>query len=676
MRNLLLSVVLLGCQARTTPPAAPAPDGDPVEAEVAAALDPSVDPCEDFYAYACGGWQAANPLPPDRASLVRGFTDIADRNEEILREILEERAQGNPHSRRDALVGAFYAACMDTAAIDARGAEPVLPELARFDGVEKVGDLPPVLGALRREVGVSPFLGFWIGPDDKNPDLNILHLGQPRLGLPDRSYYLDEGRAGLVDAYRGFLTTLFTLAGESDADAARHADQVVDVETALAKISWPREKLRDPDATYNKLDRAGLAGLAPELGWDAYFEGAGIPKVQQINVSNPEYVDALHATLAAFDGEALRSALRAAVLRTAADHLAKPFRDASFEFYNKTLYGQQEERPRWKICVDRTDGYLGDLLGQLYVDRAFAGESREVALEMIRRIEQAFEESLPGLAWMDDATREAAVHKARAIRNKIGYPDEWRDYAGVEIGDDYWANVRSASAYSLEESFSELEQPVDPDEWFMTPSTVNAYYNPSANEIAFPAGILQPPFYGVQQPAAMNYGAIGMVVGHEITHGFDDQGRAYDAEGKLRDWWEASVVSAFEERAQCVGDLYSGFQVQPDLFVNAKLTMGENIADLGGLKLAWKAWQAHAAEHGKAGEFAGLTDEQLFFVSFAQSWCSVSRPELEAVRAQTDPHSPPRYRVNGAVMNHPAFGEVFSCDVGDPMRPESTCEVW
>lgn len=676
MRNILLTVTLLGCQARTTPPAAVAPAADPVEAQVAAALDRSVDPCTDFYAFACGGWQKATPLPPDRPSLVRGFTDIADRNQEILREILEERAAGAHAAPRDAMVGAFYAACMDTDAIDARGAEPVLPELARFDAVKGVRDLPPVLGALRREMGLSPFLGMWIGPDDKNPDLNILHLGQPRLGLPDRSYYLEDDRAPLRDAYRGFLTTLFALVGESDAEAARHAEQVVAVETALAKISWPREKLRDPDATYNKLDRPGLQKLAPELGWDAFFAAAGMPKVHQINVTNPEYVDALHQALGRFDGESLRSALRAAVLRTAADHLSEPFRTASFEMYGKTLYGQQEQRARWKICVGRTDEYLGDLLGQLYVDRAFAGESREVAQEMIRRIEEAFEAALPGLAWMDDTTRAAAVQKARSIRNKIGYPDKWRDYAGVEVGEGYWENLRSASAYALAENLAKLEQPVDLDEWFMTPSTVNAYYNASANEIAFPAGILQPPFYGVGQPAAMNYGAIGMVVGHEITHGFDDQGRAYDAEGKLRDWWDPSVVTAFEERAQCVGDLYGGFEVQPDLFVNAKLTMGENIADLGGLKLAWNAWQAHAAEHGRTGRFAGLTDEQLFFVAFAQSWCSVARPEYEKVVVNTDPHSPPRFRVNGAVMNHPAFGEVFACEVGSPMRPEKVCEVW
>lgn len=677
MRTHLLSVVVLAACSGSKAPPAPAvtEEPDPIEQSVADALDPSVSPCQDFYAYACGGWQAANPLPADKASMVRGFTLIADRNEALLHEILEGLAAQPPEDDVSGRLGRFYASCMDEEAIDARGAEPVQDTLALAEGASTQDPLA-TLGRLNLQVGSAVLFHGWAGPDDKNPELNILHVYQAPLGLPDRDYYLEDELGELRDAYRAYVQRLFELAGEPSDDAARHAEQVVTLETELARISVPREQLRDPSLTYNKLDRSGLAALTPSWSWDAYFQELGAPDVQQINVDTPSYFEALPAVIGGAEPEALRSLLRASVLRRAADHLSQDFRDASFDFYGRTLQGQQEQRPRWKVCVGRTDALLGELLGQLYVERAFPGESKAVALDMIGRIEAYFEESLPGLGWMDDTTREKALEKARAITNKIGYPDRWETYEGVEVGAGYWENRQSVLAWQIARELAKLEQPVDKSEWFMSPSTVNAYYNPSANEIAFPAGILQPPFYGVQQPMAMNFGAIGMVVGHEITHGFDDSGRSYDATGRLADWWEPEVVEAFEARAQCVDELYSGFEVQPGLFVNGKLTLGENIADLGGLKQSWAAWRAYAAEHGQPESYAGLTADQLFFVAYAQSWCAVTRPENEAMRVKTDPHSPPRFRVNGAVMNHPAFGETFACEVGDPMRPAETCEVW
>jgi predicted metalloendopeptidase len=426
------------------------------------------------------------------------------------------------------------------------------------------------------------------------------------------------------------------------------------------------------------VDIAGVKKLAPGLDWDAFLQGLGYPGLVEINVFTPEFFSALEKTVQATPVETLQAYLKSDLARGAAPHLAKAWVDANFEFYGKALGGQEEIEPRWKRCVDATEAALGEAVGKLYVDKAFAGESKKVALEMIHDIENAFEKSLPSLAWMDDATRQRAVEKKNALGNKIGYPDKFRDYSKMKVvPGDYFGNLLAGVAFEFRRQGDQVGKAKDPMEWRMTPQQVNAYYTPLNNEIVFPAGILQPPFFNKDFPAAMNYGAIGMVVGHELSHGFDDQGRKFSPTGKLEEWWAPEVSKKFEERAKCIADQYSALEVEPGVKVNGQLTLGENIADVGGLKQAYSAYKTWEARHGGKGPTIGdLTPDQLFFVAHAQAWCSLQTPEFQRMQVTVDSHSPSKFRGSVPEMNNPAFAEAFACQAGTPMAPANRCEVW
>jgi predicted metalloendopeptidase len=666
-------------KAEDGPAADPVPSKSPEEVAttVKSAMDTSADPCQDFYQYACGGWIENTPLPGDKSRWTRSFGVLREKNRELMHEILEEAAKSKGGDDEKAKIGRYYAACMDEAAIESAGAKPLEPLFAEISNVEDVGSFMSVTGKLHAK-GVRPLFGMYVGPDDKDPGMNIAHLGQGGLGLPDRDYYFDEKRAEILAAYEKHVAKNFELLGEDPKAAADIAKDVVAFEKSLAKAQMTRVERRDPDRTYNKIDRAGIEERVPGLAWPAFAEASGHPEITAINVDSVKYLEAAAAILAKAKPETLQNYLRWTAVRDGADGLSKAFVDADFDFYGKTLRGQKEIEARWKRCTSATNRAFQHPVGRLYVERAFAGDSKAIALDLIGRIEAAFEKNLPELSWMSEATRARAMEKVKAIHNKIGYPDKWRDYAGLAVGEDHFANTLASANFEYEYRAAKVGKPVDRDEWRAGPPVVNASYSGTRNEIWFPAGILQAPFFDKDHPMAMNFGGIGVVMGHELTHGFDDQGRKYDAKGMLQQWWEDDVISKFEERTKCVDDLYSSQEVEPGLNVNGKLTLGENTADMGGVKQAYAAYTKWAAENGgdETPHVEGLTNEQLLFVSFAQVWCTVATPEYLRVQVATDPHSPGQFRANVPLAMTPAFAEAFECAEGTPMNPKDRCEVW
>jgi predicted metalloendopeptidase len=656
---------------------APAPSvGDTVKA----AMDTKADPCQDFYQYACGTWRETTKLPADQVRWGRGFSEIAERNRTVNRAILEEAAKfpGDDPNRQK--LGYFYGACMDEAAIEAAGIKPIEGWMKDVGKVKNSKELMAMVGKMHG-ASIPGLFGIGVEGDFKDPDTNIAQMFQGGLGLPDRDYYLstDEGKVKLRAAYVAFVAKMFTMYGQKPEEAQAAADKILAFETKLAQNSKPRAELRDPDKTYHKLDRTGLQNLTPKLDWEGYFKATGHPEITQINVAVPEFFSGLQSVAETTDPATLQAYLQWNVLRDAAPALTKPFDEENFNFYGRTLQGQKEQQARWKRCVAQTDGALGEILGQEFIKKQFPGDSKKISRELIEAIQTAFVNNLPGLDWMDDTTRQRAIGKRATLVNKVGYPDKWKDYSKLKIKKgDYFGNLVAAGRFEFEREAVKIGKPVDKTEWGMTPPTVNAYYNPLNNEMVFPAGILQPPFFLKDYPAAMNYGGIGMVMGHELTHGFDDQGRKFDAQGKLKEWWEPSVSTKFEERAACIDKQYAGYEVQPGLKLNGKLTLGENIADNGGIKQAYSAYKAYEASHPGAEKPAveGLTNDQLFFVAFAQTWCSLATPEIERVLVTVDPHSPPRFRVTGPLVNYPQFAETFQCAAGSAMHPATTCEVW
>ncbi len=643
------------------------------------AMDRTADPCVDFYQYSCGGWMKANPIPADQSSW-SVYGKLGQDNQRFLWGILDEVSKKTagraPHQQK---IGDHFAACMDEAAVEKLGARPIKPYLDGIAGLRSKKELPAWLARLHLATGDSGFFfGFGSNQDFADSTRVIAFASAGGLGLPDRDYYAntDVKSRTIKDQYVEHVARMFVLLGDRPEAAGAQARKVLEIETVLALASLTRADRRDPYKLFHKVDRKGLVALMPQFGWDAYLRALGLAHLTTFNVTEPAFFRELQIQLQAQPLEDLKHYLRWHLAHSAAPYLPAAFVTENFEFFSKTLRGVPQQRPRWKRCVALVDSQLGEALGQEFVARAFTPAMKENTLRMTLQIERAMEEDIRGLDWMGPATKERALEKLRSIVNKIGYPDRWRDYGAVAIRrGDFFGNVERSQVFESKRDLAKIGKPVDRGEWLMTPPTVNAYYNAQMNDINFAAGVLQPPLYDPKMDDAPNYGNTGTTIGHELTHGFDDQGRQFDARGNLKDWWTPEDGKAFETRAQCVADQYSKYTIVDDIKINSKLTLGEDVADLGGLMLAWVAWKAETA--GKTlGPRDGLDPDQRFFVGYAQWACENDRPENLRVKALTDPHSPGRYRVNGLVVNVPEFAQAFSCKAGQPMVAANRCRVW
>jgi putative endopeptidase len=640
-------------------------------------MDMTANPCLDFYQYACGTWMANNPIPPDQ-SRWGTFDALADRNRAVLHGILEKASVDDPkRSAVEQKIGDFYASCMDESAINQLGTKPLEPELKRIDVIKSKDQIADELIWLH-PLGVGALFSFYSTPDAKNSTQMIADADQGGLGLPDRDYYLkdDPKSVKLRDQYVAHVEKMLELAGESSAQATADSHAILRIETELAKGSLDRVARRDPNRTYHKMSVKDMQALAPSIDWPKYFAGLGTPAFADLNVSAPDFFKALDSVLKNTSVADLKAYLRWHLLHAEAPLLAKPFLDANFRFYGQALTGATELKPLWKRCVEATDNDLGFALGQKYVEQAFPPEAKTRVLSMVHEIETMLGQDIQSLDWMTPATKQQALVKLQAVTNKIGYPDKWRDYSSVKIvRGEAIANDQRATEFEVHRVLNKIGTPVDPGEWNMTPPTVNAYYSPSHNDINFPAGILQPPFFDNGMDAAVNYGAIGSVMGHELTHGFDDQGRQFDGQGNLRNWWTPEDAAEFEKRAECFIKEYSAFTPVDDVHLNGKLTLGENTADNGGVHLSFMALMK-SLDGKPQPKIDGFTPQQRFFLGYAQVWCQNVRPEAARMRAQIDPHSDGRDRVNGVVGNMPEFGEAFACHAGQSMIHAPACRVW
>jgi endothelin-converting enzyme/putative endopeptidase len=637
------------------------------------ALDKSADACTDFYQYACGGWIANNPIPADRSRWGR-FDELQDRNNEILHKVLEQAA-ANPTGDNQK-IGDYYGSCMDEAAINAQGIAQLQPLLTRIDAVKSANDLAPVVAELHTDQ-VNALFGFGSEADFKDASLEMAIADQGGMGLPERDYYtrIDEKSAALRKQYVAHVGKMLALAGTPEAQATDQAKKVMDIEIALAKGALDVTSRRDPNKIYHKLTPQALQAMTPQFQWQQYFSGIGAPPIYALNVTEPDFFTALGKLLASTPIDDVKIYLRWQLIHSSAMILPTAFVNENFAFYGKTLTGAQELRPRWKRCVQYTDGDLGEALGAAFVKETFGPEAKADTLKVVHEIEGSLSKDIDSLTWMTDTTKREAKVKLQAVADKIGYPDKWRDYSALVIKrGDALGNSQRANAFEFHRQLKKIGNPTDKSEWGMTPPTVNAYYNPLQNNITFPAGILQPPFYSVKNDPAVNYGGVGGVVGHELTHGFDDQGRQFDARGNLKDWWTAQDAKAFTDRAQCFVDQYSNYTAVDDVKLNGKLTLGENAADNGGMRLALMSYLASSAV--KPATLDGFSPEQRFFLGFAQVWCESRRPEASRMLAQVDPHSPGRNRVNGVVSNMPEFAKAFNCKADAPMVRQTQCRVW
>jgi endothelin-converting enzyme/putative endopeptidase len=640
-------------------------------------LDRSVDPCTDFYKFSCGGWEKNNPIPADQASW-SVYAKLANDNQQFLWGILEDDAKATNRTPIQQKVGDYFSACMNTSAIDALGDKPIQPGLARIDAMKTRADVLSALAHLHHEFAGSFFFGAGTGQDAVDSSLIIVELQAGGLGLPDRDYYTktDDKSVKIRDQYAAYIQQLLALTGESAEQAKADADATLRIETALAKAMLTRVERRDPHKTYHILTVDELSKLAPSIDWPLYFKVQGAPGVAKLNVSQPEFIKTVEAELTTEDLVALRGYLRFHLLTAVAPYLAHPFEQASFDFFSKTLRGVPAMPPRWKTCTRAVDRSLGEALGQEFVHRTFSADTKAKTQLMTEQIETAMQHEIEGLDWMSPATKAEALRKLHAIRNKIGYPEKWRDYSALEVKPgDYIGNAVRSYRFESARRWNKLGKPVDRDEWGMTPPTVNAYFSPQMNDINFPAGVLQPPLYDPKEDDAPNYGNTGATIGHELTHAFDDEGRQFDSHGNLRDWWTPEDAKGFEERINCGRDQYAGYVIVDDIHINSKLTSGEDVADLGGTLLAYIAWKKQT--EGQALTSAdGFTPDQRFFVGMAQWACENQRPENLRVSAVTNPHSPGFARINGVVSNLPEFQKAFNCKAGQPMVHTPTCHVW
>ncbi len=640
-------------------------------------LDRSVDPCVDFYKFSCGGWEKNNPIPADQAGW-SVYAKLANENQQFLWGILEDDAKAQNRTPVQQKVGDYFAACMNTAAIDASGDKPIQADLAAIDALKTRAEIATALARLHHQYPGGFFFNSGTGQDAVDSSLMIVEVGAGGLGLPDRDYYTktDEKSVKLREQYVAYIQQLLTLAGESAEQAKADADATLKIETALAKASLTRVQRRDPHATYHMETIEELGKQAPSIDWPVYFKVQGAPGVTKLNVSQPEFMKALETELTTEDVAALRGYLRFHLLTAASPYLAHPYEQASFDFFSKTLRGVPAMPPRWKTCTRAIDRNLGEALGQEFVHRTFSADTKAKTQLMTEQIETAMQHEIENLDWMSPATKAEALRKLHAIRNKIGYPEKWRDYSLLEVKpDDYFGDALRAYHFEDARRWNKLGKPVDRDEWGMTPPTVNAYFSPQMNDINFPAGVLQPPLYDPKEDDAPNYGNTGATIGHELTHAFDDEGRQFDSKGNLRDWWTPEDAKGFEDRINCDRDQYAGYVIVDDIHINSKLTSGEDVADLGGTLLAYIAWKKQT-EGQTLASADGFTPDQRFFVGMAQWACENERPENLRVSAVTNPHSPGFARINGVVSNMPEFQKAFNCKAGQPMVHTPTCRVW
>ena len=638
-------------------------------------LDRTVDPCVDLFTFSCGKWIQSNPIPPDQSSWGI-YNKLQDDNLKQLRELLEATSAPSPARSSNAQkIGDYYASCMDETAIDALGIKPLQPELLRIEQLQAKKDLATVVASM---IGEGTPFRIDSEQDFKDSSIVTAAVDQRGLGLPDRDYYLkqDQKSKDLRAAYVAHVQKMFELLGDKPELAATEAQSAMKIETALARGSMTRVDRRDPKKIYHFMSVAELEKLTPAFGWKEYFRQIGLSGISSLNVAVPEFFKTLNSQIEQQDLATWKSYLRWHAIHANATSLSSAVVNENFNFFGKTLQGKEQLPPRWKRCTNDVDDDLGEALGQVYVEKYFSPEAKKQVLEILQGIQKAMDADIHSLPWMSEETKRRALEKLQSMANKIGYPDKWRDYRQLEIKrGDHMGNSLRARRFKFDRDLAKIGKPVDRQEWQMTPPTVNAYYDPQKNDINFPAGILQPPLFDPKSDAAPNYGNAGSTIGHELTHGFDDEGRQFDAQGNLKDWWTTIDGKEFDRRASCISDQYSQYTVIDDIKINGKLTLGEDVADLGGTLLAYLAWK-EATKDQKRESIDGFTPDQRFFIAYGQQWCSSNKDETKRLRAAIDPHSPDQYRANGVVSNMPEFREAFHCKLGQPMVRENACRVW